>query len=147
MSSNPVADSNSIAQITKRIQEQVSHQIEVGTDAAINIISSVFRTTREKTIEVAKKIVPIAQQVMKAIGTTLLFLTNSSLFVIGAVAASIFPDQMQEGINRISRVFGKERSWPQLAGIALAAVLAWPIFLACASFFAGGNLALTLQKN
>jgi hypothetical protein len=126
--------------------ERFVEHVKDGTHFACQKISSFYAVAKEKTIEVAKKIAPIALKIFYILANLGLFLTNSSLYVVGAIAASIFPKEMKAGIDRISKVFWQDRTVLELAGIGICAFIAWPIFLASTAFFAGGNLALSLKE-
>jgi len=94
----------------------------------------------------AKKAYDIALPILKTLGATILFLYNSSLFVIGGVAAALFPTHLQAAIERITSVWNRLEI-PAQSLIFAAAVFAWPISLAVSAFFVGAHISLYLQKS
>lgn len=96
--------------------------------------------------ETALHIQNIALFALQILVTSVLFLSNSSLFVLGAVVSVINKDIIDHSIAKIGNVWEK-LSAPKRALVITAAVFAWPISLASAAFFVGGHLTSHLQDN
>ncbi len=94
--------------------------------------------------EGAKQLLNTAAKVGKAALATLFFLSNSSVFVMGAIAGIAATDTMRTIHDSITQV------WTNLnpvekAVVISAGLIAWPISLAAGAFFAGSGSAIYLK--
>lgn len=82
-------------------------------------------------------------------GTTLLFLSNSSIFVIGmcfGVVNTKTMDSMLTDIQNVAERIMKEKDFTRLALMITGGILAWPITMAASAFFMGGYYGSKLKK-
>ena len=109
---------------------------------------------------VAKEVASVAFKAAKIALAALLFLVNSSLFVLGAIVAVVVPDKMDYVLARIQRVWDgptadelkanpNAKPGLNLLGkgiVCVVGVFAWPISLAAGAFFVGASVSLQLQN-
>ena len=104
----------------------------------------------QEIVFVMEKVQNIAFSILAYIGTGLLFLSNSSVFVIGFSAAIISTEKMDGTLQEIQKVYDKlmkEKNFTRLSFIVTGAVLAWPITMAVCAFFTGAHYGLRLKKS
>jgi hypothetical protein len=100
-------------------------------------------------VELMRKVECICLNVLTYVGTALLFLSNSSVFVIGACVGVTCTETMKNMIIDIKSVFERimrEKDFTRLALMITGSVLAWPITMAACAFFIGGYYGV-LMKN
>jgi hypothetical protein len=118
----------------------------------IDSVSKFFQTIppalencKKSLSEMVHKTNSVAISVLKMIVSIVLFLSNSSLFVLGALTAALFPQQMRECIERIINVWNG-LDFGGKALVISAGAIGWPISLAAFSFLLGAHTSLTLQN-
>jgi len=109
-----------------------------------------FKAYLEKTFEVdldtvAHKVVALAIQIAKIAAAAILFLSNSSVFVLGAVVGFAASNKMKEILDSGIRVWSDLKPLEK-AAVAAAGSIAWPITLAMSAFFSGAAVSLYLQE-
>ncbi len=98
-----------------------------------------IRDVGTTALKVAKKVGEVAI-------SAVLFLSNSSIFVIGFVIGIIHRAPMNQYIERIQNIWNTTSIWMKAAIIA-AGVFAWPIALAVTAFFVGARCAVAIQED
>ena len=95
--------------------------------------------------ECAEAISKVAMTIFTSTCVALLFLSNSSLFVVGMVTALLNPEMMDGALVRIQSTWERQ-SLSTKALLGTAAFFGWPITLAVTALFAGGYFGLQMQK-
>ncbi len=104
--------------------------------------SSCAQWTKETFEKIQRAVTPIFLGIC-AVG---LFLSNSSLFVLGGIASVLFPDVTDSAIERIISIW-RQMHWVFKTLVVLTAVTyALPISLALGALFAGAKVSLYLQN-
>lgn len=110
----------------------------------VNSAQPLINTCVEGVYDTAKKIQDFAVPIIKGTVYTLLFLSNSSLFVLGAFTAVLAPDFMRGCLGRITSVWNSLDLASKSIVIAGAAI-GWPISFAVSAFVVGTHVSLMLQ--
>jgi len=108
-------------------------------------VSNFIESQREPFSQTVEKIQEMALPVLQFSVGTILFLTNSSLFVLGAVAGAVFPEPLNSAIERINGIWQGQSMFFK-ATVITGVVIAWPISLALSSFFIGAYSSIYLQQ-
>lgn len=96
--------------------------------------------------ETTLRVQEIALFALQILATSVLFLSNSSFFVLGAVVSVINKALIDHSVAKIGNVW-ENLTAAKKALVITAAVFAWPISLASAAFFTGGHLSSRLQDS
>ena len=91
--------------------------------------------------DTARRLGRIALTTLKAFGIFILFAAQSTLFSLGFIGGIVFPQPIENATQRIFEAWNHQ-SWLVRGIICTGAVVAWPISLAAAAFFVGGNTGL-----
>ena len=133
-------------------------QLELPTVASVkqstsNILGTIkeFSTQHvgKELVELMHKVEFVCFNILIYAATTLLFLSNSSVFVIGACVGVTCTETMDKMIADITNVFERimrEKDFTRLALMITASVLAWPITMAACAFFVGGYYGALMKK-
>jgi len=108
-------------------------------------VNDFIESQREPFSQTVEKIQEMALPILQFTVGTILFLTCSSLFVIGSITSAIFPEQLNSAIERITRIW-QGQSFFFKATVIAGIVIAWPISLALSSFFFGAYTSIYLQQ-
>jgi hypothetical protein len=94
--------------------------------------------------ELAQKVYNVSMFVFVSIVAALLYLSNSTFFVLGVVTAFFHKDSIDNAILRIQNTW-LHQSYCRQASMLLLGALAWPITLSVASFLMGAHICSYLQ--
>lgn len=115
--------------------------------AGVETLDSACLRHLEMNLEgIANSIHHVAMQTFIILLTTLFFLANASVFVIGAIISIADKDSMDSMIARLLFVWERQ-DFTRRAVITTAALFAWPIAFAASAFFVGANIGSWLQED
>ena len=112
-------------------------KIHTKTHDAIAYVKPILTHTYQKVMAV---VIPT----LAAIAAFIAFLSNTSLFIIGGVAAILAPKEMSSAIKSITDIWNKQNHAGKAILITTLAI-AWPVTMGLSSFFVGSAVSLWLQ--
>jgi hypothetical protein len=118
------------------MQQTSTHLVAAAEDACQQAFGMDIAT-------LAEQIHRIALEIFVAVISTILFLANSSIFTIGALYGIVNSENMARMLESIQDVWERQE-FASRALIAIACAIAWPIAIATAAFFVGGNVGCKL---
>ncbi len=133
---------NCVQHMWERTTASIRGFAQMTIDSTLHVIRSTdaWLTAHRPLFE---RVRDIALPILLAIGGTILFAAQSSMFVIGVFVSIMNPAILQGALGRISSIWRRQHIISQCLIVAGAA-MAWPISLAAASFFLGGHVGLSL---
>lgn len=122
-------------------KEAVAFINQKSTDMQTYIESATGRTLSDLAADVSA----LATKAFKVAATTLLMLSNSSVFGLGVIFSFAFPEKMENINNRIARAWDN-LSTLQRSLVIASGLIAWPFTLAAGAFLVGAQTGLYLQN-
>ena len=111
-------------------------------------ISEVGAYCKDMTYRALQKIYDLSLDIIFAVGAAILFLENSSLFMVGFVIGAVSPLWMEEmlgNIKNISKRILEQKMVTTLLCITVASMLSFPQAAAISAFFVGGMVGTSLK--
>lgn len=112
---------------------------------ALVLKAYIERTFEVELSAVAQKAGSVAIKIAKVAAAAILFLSNSSVFVLGAIVGFAAKNKMKEILDSGTRVWTDLAPHEKAAAVA-AGLIAWPITLAMGAFFTGAAASVHLQE-
>ena len=142
----PTQFAQTVSQWSSEMYQATMHNIQ---DLAVSVreglIHEKIQELSTQANETAIKVLNASIPVLKTTAGALLFLSQSSMFVLGGLVGVLAPTFMDSSINRICHVWENLGLFEKTL-FATGGIVAFPISMASVAFFVGGHCSLYLQS-